>query len=601
MTNASLNLARPRGLVVEENPPREVWETGRGRWFFDFGRAAYGTVRLTVHAKQPVAGEVCLGEKLDDEGRLDREPPGTIRCRCMKLDLQAGTQTIRVEIPPDARNTGPAAVRMPAGLFEVLPFRYGELTLSGDAGVELQEVTRLAVSYPFDETASAFRCDDDRLNRVWDLCRYSIKVTSFCGVYVDGDRERIPYEGDAYINQLCHYGVDAEYELARHSLEYLLFHPTWPTDWQLHCLPMAWADYQYTGRADLLAAYYDVLRRKALLPLAREDGLISTETGLVTPELLADVFLEHPQGLTDLVDWPPASFTDGGRGERDSYDMVPVKTVVNAFHAWNLELLAAIAAILDKSEDAARFRDRHAQVVESLHRVCFRHDDGVFVDGEGSEHASLHASMLPACLGMIPAGREDDVLAHIKSCGMACSVYGAQYLLEACYRLGAADYALDLMTAGHDRGWLNMLRSGSTVTLEAWDYRYKNNLDWNHPWGAVPANVIPRFIAGVRPAEPGFDTVLAAPQPGWLREFEATVPTPRGAVQVGMEEAAGTRRLRVDSPAATVLDLSGVAAPGTRVKINGREAALDSRQCTGPLPAGGITLACHAPSSRAHA
>jgi alpha-L-rhamnosidase len=43
------------------------------------------------------------------------------------------------------------------------------------------------------------------LNRIWELCRYSIKATTFAGVYVDGDRERIPYEADAYLNQLSHY------------------------------------------------------------------------------------------------------------------------------------------------------------------------------------------------------------------------------------------------------------------------------------------------------------------------------------------------------------------------------------------------------------
>ena len=26
--------------------------------------------------------------------------------------------------------------------------------------------------------------------------------------------------------------------------------------------------------------------------------------------------------------------------------------------------------------------------------------------------------------------------------------------------------------------------------------KYKNNLDWNHAWGAVPANVIPRGLMG---------------------------------------------------------------------------------------------------------
>ena len=119
---------------------------------------------------------------------------------------------------------------------------------------------------------------------------------------------------------------------------------------------------------------------------------------------------------------------------------------------------------------------------------------------------------------------------------MACSVYGAQYLLEAVYRLGMDDYALELMTAEHDRGWLNMLRSGSTVTLEAWDWRYKNNLDWNHAWGAAPANIIPRFLAGVRPAEPGFARVLVAPRPGKLLSFDAQAPTTR-SVRVFLESA----------------------------------------------------------------
>ncbi|MBN2448761.1 MAG: family 78 glycoside hydrolase catalytic domain [Lentisphaeria bacterium] len=566
MTPQSLRLARPRPLVVEEIPPATARRLSRGHWFYDFGRAAFGTLRLRADVPRDTALVVHLGEKLDAAGRVDRTPPGSIRYRAIPLTLAVGGQAVRVTIPPDNRNTGPAAIRMPTGLFEVLPFRYAELAVEGDLDITPAEVVQMAVFHPFDDAAASFRCDDERLNRVWELCRYSIKATSFCGVYVDGDRERIPYEADAYINQLCHYGVDAEYEMARHSLEYLLFHPTWPTEWSLHCVPMAWADYLYTGRKDMLAAYYDLLQRKALLPLAREDGLISSETGLVSPELLEGIFLHHPHPLRDLVDWPPGSFTQGGQGERDNYDMVPVKTIVNAFHAWNLELLAEIATVLGRGRDAAAYRDRHRLVVESLRRVFFHEERGVFVDGEGSEHASLHAGMIPAALGLVPPGREGDVLTHIRSRGMACSVYGAQYLLEACYRLGDADYALDLMTAEHDRGWLNMLRVGSSVTLEAWDHRYKNNLDWNHAWGAAPANIIPFHLVGVRPATPGFETARIAPRPGRLRRIEATVPTPRGPVCLEFD-APGNRpgRLLVTTPVPARLDLGGVspaAAPG---------------------------------------
>ncbi|MGI6302875.1 MAG: hypothetical protein ACOX52_17715 [Verrucomicrobiota bacterium] len=56
-------------------------------------------------------------------------------------------------------------------------------------------------------------------------------MTSFAGIYIDGDRERIPYEGDAYINQLGHYAVDREYAIARRTIEHFMDHPTWPTEW----------------------------------------------------------------------------------------------------------------------------------------------------------------------------------------------------------------------------------------------------------------------------------------------------------------------------------------------------------------------------------
>ncbi|NDD49049.1 MAG: hypothetical protein EBZ28_04215, partial [Alphaproteobacteria bacterium] len=53
------------------------------------------------------------------------------------------------------------------------------------------------LNYTFDESASSFDSSDEVLNQIWDFCKYSMKATSFCGYYVDGDRERIPYEADA--------------------------------------------------------------------------------------------------------------------------------------------------------------------------------------------------------------------------------------------------------------------------------------------------------------------------------------------------------------------------------------------------------------------
>ncbi len=561
-----MSLARPRPLEIEEHAPLLVKPIAPQHWFFDFGRAAFGTLRLRLPTPSAhrLTLTVHLGEKLDETGtRIDRQPPGCIRTCSLPLTFEAGASEATVVLPPDPRNTGPAAIRIPPGYFEVFPFRYAEITGTAQA----PDPTRLALFYPFDEQAAAFHCEDQALEQVWELCRYSIKATSFCGLYVDGDRERIPYEGDAYINQLCHYGVDAEYEIARATLEHLLFHSTWPTEWSLHCLPMAWHDYLYSGRSDFLAAYFDLLEQKALLPLARHDGLISTETGLVTPELLRAIHLDPATPLRDMIDWPPGSFTEGQSGERDGYEMVPVKTVINAFFLWNLDLLAQSATVLGYHEKANFFRERYCQARESFERLFFCRENGYFIDGEGSTHASLHANMIPAALGLLPAGEEERVMAFIRSRGMACSVYGAHYLLEACYRYGAADHALSLMTASHDRSWLHMLKIGSTITLEAWDLRYKNNLDWNHAWGAVPAHIIPHFLVGVRPATPGFASVLLEPQPGPLRHFEAKVPTPRGPVHVVLQPDA----LEWESPVPVLFRPKGLdSTPGSHALPAGR-------------------------------
>ena len=140
----------------------------------------------------------------------------------------------------------------------------------------------------------------------------------------------------------------------------------------------------------------------------------------------------------------------------------------------------------------------------------------------------------------------------IKSRGMACSVYGAQFLLEALYEAGEADYAFSLLTDQSVRSWYNMIRVGSTITLEAWDDSFKPNQDWNHLWGAAPGNIIPFRLMGVQPLEPGFARVRIHPQPGPLRRADLTLPTCRGPIRVRIR---GDRvRVRVPRGVEYVLD-----------------------------------------------
>src|SRR3546814_19626828 len=88
--------------------------------------------------------------------------------------------------------------------------------------------------------------------------------------------------------------------------------------------------------------------------------------------------------------------------------------------------------------------------------------------------------------------------------------------MDAVYEAGDADYGLSLLTSQEDRSWYNMIRAGSTITMEAWDNKYKPNQDWNHARGAVPANIITRKLMGVEPLEPGWVVFRVRPQIGSL-------------------------------------------------------------------------------------
>ena len=400
-----------------------------------------------------------------------------------------------------------------------MPFRYAEV-LNYNRKLEKPDVVRESVHYPFDESASYFRCDNDTLNHIWEMCKYTMKATSFTGIYVDGDRERIPYEADILINQLSHYGVDREYSIARNSLEYILEKPTWPTEWILQAILIAWYDYMYTGDYRSLEKNYELLKNRSLMQLKTDKGLVSTTTGLQTADFLKSINFSEP--IKDIVDWP--------NGERDGFVFCDYNSVVNAFYYEALKLMEQIALVLNKKADAGFYSKTHKQVYKLFNDTFFDSSQQLFVDGDTTRHASLHSNMFAYAFGLVPQKFSRRVQDFIKSKEMACSVYGAQFLMDALYEGGNGEHAEKLLTSTGERSWYNMIRAGSTVALEAWDIKYKPNLDWNHAWGAVPANTIARHVVGIKPASPGFESVDIKPHIYNLTSVESVIPTIRGSI-----------------------------------------------------------------------
>ena len=532
----------------------------------DFGNAAFGKLLLTLTSARDDSVTVIIGERLKD-GRIEHTPRiSSVVYDEIGLRVKPGTHTYVVEPNRDARNTGPMAVPLPEYVGVVAPFRYcsidGVPVTEGQSGPSpsdnlpaIVKAERISYHYPFNQEAAHFRCSNDTLNAIWDLCHYSLEPCSFTGIWVDGNRERIPYEYDALIAQLCHYAGDAEYSIDRRTLEWLLAKPTWPTEWVLYAVEIAWNDYLWTGDSRALKANYEILKAHSLDALRRGNGLISTKVGQ-TPAFLASI--NRTGDITDIVDWPHNGIED------DGFVYTDFNAVVNALYYRTLLRLADIAQVLAKENsegyaqltgpyaaDAARFRTEAVETRAAFRKSFYDAGRGVVCDGIGIDHASLHSNMMAILCGLLEQEEIPAAASFVESRGLMCSIFGAHNMLEALYAAGRGDAALRLMTNPSMRGWYNGLRLGTTITLEAWDDSFKPNQDWNHIAGAAPGNAIPFGLMGIRPVEPGFARAEIRPQIGDLEWAEMRLPTIRGNIEMRIDG----KSLRVTIPANMTADI----------------------------------------------
>ena len=474
------------------------------RW--DFGKDFWGWMEFK--AEKPGGYIFRIGERVDGEGRVMLKPGGSLRAYEVPVIVTNCDEIVRLKMPRDRRNTtgapGNPAVQIPEKFGVIAPLRYAEL-IAGPKNVRKDSLVFQTVTFPHQGARAEFECDNEDLNRVWELCAHTIDAVSFAGYYVDGERERIPYECDSFINMLSDYSLYSDYRMGTRTLDYLMDHPTWPTEWKQYVIMMAYYDFLYTGDKSLIARRWDLMKKEKLMQqYARADGLLETMRK-------GKPIKGGPKGCTDIVDWPKC--------ERDNFDFRPVNAVVNALYYINLVEMSEMAAALGKDDEKREFAARAEKILKRYNEVFYNPKTGLYVDGEGSSHSSFHANCFAVAFGLVPKSRRDKILDYCLSRWQKASPFPQQFLLEALFDNDRVDDAIAVMTAKGPRTWLGMLDQGATTTTEAWDFAAKPNQDWCHAWGTGPLNVIVRKMLKERKF-------------GSLKWVKAKYPTPNGVVEV---------------------------------------------------------------------
>ncbi|HUV00273.1 MAG TPA: hypothetical protein VMW32_04850, partial [Bacteroidales bacterium] len=148
--------------------PEKFVKTGANQYFADFGKDAFGSLLLEIAPTDTDTLIIHLGEKTDGQHKIDPNPGGTIRYQKVLLPVEPGKKKYTLALPPDSRNTGPAAIHLPDSIGVITPFRYCEIE---NCNFELkpENILQKAYWHYFDDKLSFFESSDTILNQVWDI------------------------------------------------------------------------------------------------------------------------------------------------------------------------------------------------------------------------------------------------------------------------------------------------------------------------------------------------------------------------------------------------------------------------------------------------
>lgn len=430
-----------------------------------------------------------------------------------------------------------------------------ELRLVVPRGVEVHGIAWRETGYAA-EPAGHFSCGDAFVMRFWQKALRTLYVNMRDTFFDCPDRERAQWWGDVVVLMgECFYTYSSSvHALMRKAMLELaawqkpdgtLFSPV-PAgnyDSELPGQMLAavgrygfWNYYLHTGDRETIERVYPAVKR--YLALWKTD-----ETGLT----------EMRRGGWNWGDWGD---------ERD------MRLIYAGWHALALEGAANMAGLLGLDDDAAAFRAVRERVATGYNRCwngrAYRHPD---YSGDTDDRVQA----LAVVAGIARPEKYDALYACLRTQEHA-SPYMEKYVLEALFRMGHGDYAMERMK----RRFAPMVDDPARTTLfEGWDIgnaKYGGGTT-NHAWSGGPLTVIAEYVCGIRPLEAGYASFAVEPALDLMDSCSIAVPTAAGEIRSSWETTGRGYVLRLTVPRGTTACVAVPSGDPEKVRVNGRRPA----------------------------
>lgn len=514
-------LVAPDGPPIrctQELAPESITRTPRGTALVDFGQNVVGRVRISVDGPEGTVVRLRHAEVLQD-GELSVRP-------------LRGAQSV------DEYTVGPGGRQDWEPRFTVHGFRF--LEVEGWPG-ELRAGDVVArVLHTDMRRTGGFRSSDDRLNRLHDNVVWSMRG-NFVGLPTDCPQrdERLGWTGDIQVfaptgtflydcaGLLTSWLRDVALEQLPDGtvpwfVPTIYGNPMWSPPrpgaaWGDAAVIVPWTLYQRYG--DL-----DVLRRQ----------FGSARAWVECVERLAGPGRVWDQGF-QLGDWldPAAPPDDPADARTDRY------LVATAYFARSAHLLARMADVLGRADDAERFGALAAEVRDAFVRRYALPDGRLTSDAPTAYALALAFDLVPPELRSA-AGDRLASLVEEEGDVVATGFVGTPVVLEALSSTGHLDRAYALLLQTACPSWLYMVGQGATTMWERWDSILPDGTvnpgdmtSFNHYALGAVADWLHGTVAGLRQVSAAGDVFEVAPRPGGgLTSAEAWLETAYGRADV---------------------------------------------------------------------
>ena len=390
----------------------------------------------------------------------------------------------------------------------------------------------LEVSYKYEylpvEYKGKFRCDDELINKIWDISRYTFELNTR-EAYFDGiKRDRWVWSGDAYQSFFVNFYLTCDKDTVRRTLKMLrgtgkmYQHINTIVDYTFYWIIGIWDYYYHTGDMDFV---------REIFPKTKEIW-----------ELINDRIDERGYiiGDTKKGDWTFVDWSDTAKSGTVCVEQILLAAAYRSF--------AKICDLVGVESDEYIAQ---ANVLEArISKDFWREELGAFVDCIDREDrvdvVTRHANIFALRYGIADEHQKERIIDCViknDKIPKITTPYFEFFELDAMCSIGETGYFVDML----HRYWGGMAALGATTFWEEFDPEQEGNEHFEmysnkfgrslcHAWASSPIYLLGKYVLGVRPTSPAYKTFDIVPDALGFKTVSGRVPVLDGYVDVDIND-----------------------------------------------------------------